>query len=76
MTADESDARRMLDHAIEVVRDAEETVQTTSESIAGALRQSRRGSGVLDQLSRSTRDAPLPSLALAFVVGLMIARRH
>lgn len=76
MTADESDAKRMLDHAIDVVREAEETVQTTSESIAGALQKGRRGSGVLDQLSRFTRDAPLRSLALAFGVGLMIARRR
>ena len=76
LTADESDARRLLDHVTEVVRDAEEAVQATADSISGALQKSRRGSSALDRLSRFTRDAPLPSLALAFVIGLMIARRR
>ena len=75
MTAGGSDPSLVLDHATEAVRGATETVQTTTQSIAGAIEESRRRGGVLDQLSRFTREAPLRSLALAFVVGLIFARR-
>jgi hypothetical protein len=71
----ENDAPTMLDKATEAVHDATEAVQATTQSIAGAIEAGRRPCGFLDQLSRLTREAPLPSLAIAFLVGFMVARR-
>lgn len=76
MTIRENDPLSMLDKATEAVRDATEVVQATSQSIAGAIEASRRPGRVLDQLTRFTRHAPLGSLAIAFLVGLMFARRR
>jgi methyl-accepting chemotaxis protein len=70
------DSRTMFDKATEAVNDAAETVQATTESIASAVEESRRPGGVLDQVSRFTREAPLRSLAAAFVLGLVFARRR
>jgi hypothetical protein len=66
----------VLDKATEAVRGATEAVQATTESIADAIQESRRSGGVLDQLARLTRAAPLRSLAIAFVFGLIAARRR
>jgi hypothetical protein len=66
----------MLDKATEAVRDATEVVQATSQSIAGAIEAGRRPGGELDRLTRFTRHAPLGSLAIAFLLGLMFARRR
>jgi hypothetical protein len=74
MTA-ESNAPAMLDKATEAVHDATEAVQATTQSIAGAIEAGRRPGGLLDQLARSTREAPLPSLAIAFLLGFLVARR-
>ena len=73
---DGNDPRMALDKATESVRDAAEAVQATTESITEAIEGSRQPGGVLDQLSRFTREAPLRSLALAFLVGWLIARRR
>jgi hypothetical protein len=70
------DPRSALEKATDAVNGAAETVQTTTESIAAAIEDSRRPGGILDQLSRFTREAPLHSLTIAFVVGLIIARRR
>jgi hypothetical protein len=70
------DPRSALEKATDAVNGAAETVQTTTESIAAAIEDSRRPGGILDQLSRFTREAPLRSLSIAFVVGLIIARRR
>jgi hypothetical protein len=74
MTA-ESNAPNMLDKATEALHDATEAVQATTQSIAGAIEAGRRPDGLLDQLARLTREAPLPSLAIAFLLGFMVARR-
>jgi len=31
--------------------------------------------GLLDRLSAATREAPIPSLAIAFLIGVILARR-
>jgi hypothetical protein len=76
MTIGESDPPTALDKATDAVRGATEAVQATSESIAGAIEAGRRPGGLLDQLARFTREAPLRSLAIAFVFGLTFARRR
>lgn len=75
MITGESESQPALDKATEAVRDAADAVRTTTASIAGAIDDSRRPGGTLDWLSRTTREAPLRSLVMAFVVGLIVARR-
>jgi ABC-type transporter Mla maintaining outer membrane lipid asymmetry permease subunit MlaE len=72
----EGDAATVMAKAEEAVHDATEAVQTTSASIASAIEAGRRPGAFLDQLARLTRDAPLPALAMAVLVGVMIARRR
>jgi hypothetical protein len=74
MTA-ESNAPNMLDKATEAVHGATEAVQATTQSIAEAIEAGGRPGGLLDQLARLTREAPLPSLAIAFLLGFMVVRR-
>lgn len=76
MAASEDDPRTHLERATDAVHDAAETVQTTTDSVAAAIEYSRRRGGMLDQLSRLAREAPLRSLAIAFAAGLLIARRR
>jgi hypothetical protein len=65
-----------LDKATEAVHDAREAVQMTSQSLAGAIDAGRRPGGLLDQLARLTREAPLQSLAIAFLLGFIVALRR
>ena len=76
MVANLDDPQTMMDKATETVRGAAEAVQSTTDSVTGAINESRRPGGVLDQLSRFTREAPLRSLAIAFMVGWVLARRR
>jgi hypothetical protein len=75
MATNENDSRSVLDRATGAVQDAAEAVQATTESIANAIEDSRRPGGVLDQMTRITRESPLRSLALAFIIGWIVARR-
>lgn len=70
------DSRTVLDKATNAVKGATETVQSTTESIAQAIEDSRQPGGVLDQLARTTRESPLRALALAFIVGWIVARQR
>lgn len=72
----ERDAPTMLDKATEGIHDANEAVQATTQSIAGAIEAGRRPGAFLDELARLARNAPLQSLAIAFLVGFMVARRR
>lgn len=76
MATNENDSRSVLDKTTGAVQDATEAVQKTTESIANAIEDSRRPGGVLDQMTRITRESPLRSLALAFMVGWIVARRR
>jgi hypothetical protein len=69
------DPATVLDKATDAVRGAAVTVRSTTESIAAAIEDSRRPGGVLDQVAQTTREAPLRALALAFIVGWIVARR-
>ena len=71
-----NDPRSAIEKATDAVTAAVETVQTTTAGVAAAIEDSRRPGGILDQISWMTREAPLRSLAVAFVVGVMFARRR
>jgi len=72
----ERDAPTMMDKATQAVDGAKEAVQATTQSIAGAIEAGSRPGGFLDELARLARKVPLQSLAFAFVVGFMVARRR
>jgi hypothetical protein len=72
----ETDAPTMLDKATEAVHDATEAVQATTQSLAGAIEAGNRPGGFLDELARLARKAPLQSIAIAFLLGFMVARRR
>ena len=76
MTTNGNEPRSVLDKATEAVLDVTEAVQTTTDSIAGAIEDSRRPGGMLNQLARLTREAPLGALAIAFLAGVMFACRR
>jgi hypothetical protein len=60
----------------DAVRGAAEAVQETTQSIADAVEAGRRPGAPLDRLARLTRQAPLQSLAIAFLLGALFARRR
>jgi hypothetical protein len=69
------DARAALDRATNAVRSVAEAVQSTTTSFTVAIEDSRQPGGVLNQVTRRVREAPLRSLALAFLTGWIVARR-
>ena len=64
-----------LDQAKEAVQAAAETVKETTQSFAKAIDTGRHPGAPLDRLARWTRKAPLQSLAVAFLAGMLFARR-
>ena len=71
-----ANASTRLGEATEAVRTATEAVETTSQRIADAIKAGRQPDRPLDRLANLTREAPLQSLAIAFLLGLIIARRR
>lgn len=65
-----------LDQAKEAVQAAAESVRETTQSIADAIEAGRRPGAPLDRLARWTRDAPLHALTVAFLLGVLVARRR
>ena len=65
-----------LRQAKEAVQAAAETVKETTQSVADAIDAGRRPGAPLDRLARWTREAPLQSLAAAFLAGMLVARRR
>jgi|HubBroStandDraft_5_1064220.scaffolds.fasta_scaffold229507_1 hypothetical protein len=76
MVTSKYDPRSVFDKTTDAVNAVVDTVQVTTESVAAAIENSRRSGGVLDQLSRFTRETPLRALAIAFAAGLIFARRR
>ena len=71
-----ANAPTKLGEATEAVRTATEAVETTSQRIADAIKAGRQPGRPLDRLSNLTRETPLQSLAIAFLLGFIIARRR
>ena len=71
-----ADAQTVLSKATHAVREASEAVQTTTRRISDAVEAARAPGRPLDRLARLTREAPLQALAVAFMFGLIVARRR
>jgi hypothetical protein len=55
---------------------AAETIRSTSHRVSDAINAGREPDMPLDVLAKLVREAPLPSLAIAFLLGALIARRR
>jgi hypothetical protein len=55
---------------------AAETIKAASQGINRAIETGRRPGMPLDSLSRMVREAPLHSLAIAFLLGIVAGRRR
>ena len=53
-----------------------ETIRSASQGVNEAIEAGRKPGMPLDILSRMVREAPLPSLAVAFMLGVVFARRR
>jgi hypothetical protein len=71
-----ADGPTKLEQAREAVQAATGTVKETTQSVAEAIDVARRPGAPLDRLARWTREAPLQSLAVAFLAGMLVARRR
>lgn len=55
---------------------ATETIQSATRRVSDVVDAARQPDMPLDVLVKWTRQAPLQSLAIAFVLGLVLARRR
>ena len=69
-----NDLRTGLEKATDAVRDVTDAVQATTDSISAAIEDSREPGGLLNQMARFTREAPLRSVGIAFLAGLLVSR--
>jgi hypothetical protein len=71
-----SDGPSRLEQAKEAIETVAETVQTTTRTVADAIEAGRRPGAPLDRLAEWTRAAPLHSLAIACLLGILVGRRR
>jgi hypothetical protein len=65
-----------LEQAKEAVQTVTASVQATTRTVADAIEDARQPGAPLDRLAQWTRSAPLHALAIAFLVGIILGRRH
>lgn len=61
---------------VDVVAQASEAFKGAADNIAAAVQAGKRPGMPLDILARLTREAPLASLFVAFLVGVAVARQR
>jgi len=54
---------------------AAQTIRSASHRVSDAIKAGREPDMPLDILTKLVREAPLPSLAIAFLLGALVARR-
>jgi hypothetical protein len=72
-------AERAIDTATDVSRtitEVSEGLKTAVDRLSEAVAASRRPGGTLATVSAITREAPLASLFVAFLLGVAVARRR
>ena len=70
---------RAIDTATDVSRTITEVsdgLRSAVDRLSGAIAASRRPGGTLATVSAVTREAPLASLFVAFLLGIAVARRR
>jgi hypothetical protein len=70
---------RAIDTATDVSRaitEVSDGLRAAVERLGDAIAASRRPGGALDTISAVTREAPLTSLFVAFLLGVAVARRR
>jgi len=70
---------RAIDAAADVSRtitEVSESLRSAVDRLSEAIAASRRPGGVLATVSAVTREAPLASLFVAFLLGVAVARRR
>jgi ElaB/YqjD/DUF883 family membrane-anchored ribosome-binding protein len=55
---------------------AAETIRSASHRVSDAIDAGREPDMPLDILTKLVREEPLPSLAIAFLLGVLVARRR
>lgn len=71
-----ADGPTKLRQTKDAVQAAAQTVKETTQSVADAVEAGRQPGAPLDHLARWAREAPLHALTVAFLVGVLIARRR
>ena len=73
---DESlDGPGKLEQAKEAIQTVTASVQATTKTMADAIEDARQPGAPLDRLAQWTRAAPIHSLAIAFLIGIIFGRR-
>jgi hypothetical protein len=70
------DGSSKLDQARDAVEAATQTSKETTRSVADAIETGRQPGAPLDRLARWAREAPLHAVTVAFLVGVLLARRR
>jgi hypothetical protein len=70
---------RAIDTATDISRTVEDVtgaVRAVADRLSATIEEASRPGAALSTVSAITRDAPLASLFVAFLVGIAVARRH
>jgi hypothetical protein len=63
-------------HSPSAATQAADTLRTASQRVSDAIDSGREPRMLLDTIARLVREAPLHSLAIAFLLGMVVARRR
>jgi hypothetical protein len=63
-------------HTPSAATQAADTLRTASKRVSEAIDTGREPGMPLDTITRLVREAPLHSLAIAFLLGMVVARRR
>jgi hypothetical protein len=65
----------MSDESSSTLQTAAEAIEIASNGVKSALEKGREPDMPLGILSSLTREAPIPALMIAFLLGVLVARR-
>jgi len=65
----------MTNESSSAIQTATDAIEAASSSVRTAIEKGREPDMPLGIVSALTREAPLPALMIAFLLGLMVARR-
>ena len=63
-------------HSPSAATQAADTLRAASQHVSDAIDSGREPGVPLDTMARFVREAPLHSLAIAFLLGMVVARRR